>query len=39
MFDSAVAELMKGGTTKKILDKYEMQLPTAALDSAKTMKE
>jgi polar amino acid transport system substrate-binding protein len=36
-FDAAVAELMKDGTAKKILDKFEMQLPDALLDVAKTM--
>jgi polar amino acid transport system substrate-binding protein len=36
-FDAAVAELMKDGTAKKILDKFEIQLPDVRLDDAKTM--
>jgi polar amino acid transport system substrate-binding protein len=37
--DSAIAELMKDGTAQKILAKYEMQLPEARLDTAKTMRQ
>jgi polar amino acid transport system substrate-binding protein len=38
-FDAAVSELMKDGTAKKILDKFEMQMPDAQLDTAKTMRQ
>jgi polar amino acid transport system substrate-binding protein len=35
--DGAITALMKDGTAKKILDRFEMQLPDAQLDVAKTM--
>jgi polar amino acid transport system substrate-binding protein len=38
-FDAALTELMKDGTAKKILDKFEMQLPTPQLDVAKTLRQ
>jgi polar amino acid transport system substrate-binding protein len=37
-FDDALAEVMKDGIAKAILDKFNMQLPTARLDAAKTMR-
>lgn len=38
-FDSAVRALMKDGTAKRILDKFEMHLPEQRLDVAKTMQQ
>jgi polar amino acid transport system substrate-binding protein len=37
-FDAAIADLMRDGTGKRILDKFEMEMPEAQLDLAKTLR-